>query len=251
MNNRNRLHFTSMPAKRKESKEKKSAQAGSGVGGSSVALSFEQRKERRRERYFKAIEMSGKREPFSSLGRIVYPPYLTSDDIISKELYEKIVIIIEKQDPDELAVLCAVNKTQLELRKLDPIPHIHEEWGLWDLCVVLETQLEQDTELWGTGMNEMTNMVKHWNNSYYDVNISPLFYIVQRSCDDDSDEDESIEAAPYFAGCIHQAQLWKRIYEKHILLEHGKEEEEKEEHYWAVQHKVKKHLHALKNIVGM
>jgi len=251
MNELSKSSSPSMPAKRKERKEKKSAHDGSSVGGSSVALSAQQRKERRRERYFKAIEMSGKREPFSSLGLIVFPPYLTSDDIISKKLYEKIVIIIEKQDPDELAVLCAVNKTQLELRELDSIPHIHEEWGLWDLCVVLETQLEQDMELWGTGMNEMTNMVKHWNHSYYDVEISPLFYIVQRSCDDDSDEDESIEAAPYFAGCIHQAQLWKRMYQKHILLGHGKETEVKEEHYWAVQHEVKKHLHALKNIVGM
>ena len=125
MNNRNRLHFTSMPAKRKESKEKKSAQAGSGVGGSSVALSFEQRKERRRERYFKAIEMSGKREPFGSLGRIFYPLRWTSDDDISKELYEKIGIIVDKQDPDELAVLCAVNKAQLELRKLDPISEMN------------------------------------------------------------------------------------------------------------------------------
>jgi len=69
--------------------------------------------------------MSGKREPFGSLGRIFYPLRWTSDDDISKELYEKIGIIVDKQDPDELAVLCAVNKAQLELRKLDPISEMN------------------------------------------------------------------------------------------------------------------------------
>jgi len=36
-------------------------------------------------------------------------------------LYEKIGIIVDKQDPVELAMLYAVNKAQLELRKLDSI----------------------------------------------------------------------------------------------------------------------------------
>ena len=127
---------------------------------------------------------------------------------------------------------------------------MHEEWGLWDVCVVLEEQIGQDMELWSDGMNELASMVKHWRHSYYDVDIPPVFYIVQRSCDDDSDEDESIEAT-YFAGCVVQAQLWKRIYRKHILLKDGEEEEARQERYWALKHKVKKHLHDLKNIVGM
>ena len=113
----------------------------------------------------------------------------TSDNDISKELYEKIRIIVDKQDPDELAVLYAVNNAQLELRKLDPISEMNEEWGLWDACVVLEDQIGQDMQLWRDGMNEMASMVKHWKHSYYDVDIPPLFYIVQRSCDDDSDEE--------------------------------------------------------------
>jgi len=73
-----------------------------------------------------------------------------------------------------------------------------------------------------------------------------VFYIVQRSCDDDSDE-----ATAYFTGCVVQAQLWKRIYLKHILSKNGEEDEATEERYWALKHKVKKNLHDLKNIVGM
>jgi len=116
-----------------------------------------------------------------------------------------------------------VNKAQLELRKLDPISEMNEEWGLWDACVVLEDQIGQDMQLWRDGMNEMASMVKHWKHSYYDVDIPPLFYIVQRSCDDDSDEEESIEATTYFA----QEQLWKRIYQKHISTGSGEEAEAK------------------------
>ena len=66
-------------------------------------------------------------------------------------------------------------------------------------------------------------MVQHWSHPYYDVDIPPLFYIVQRSCDDDSDEEESIEATTYFA----QEQLWKRIYQKHISTGSGEEAEAK------------------------
>jgi len=89
----------------------------------------------------------------------------------------------------------------------------------------------------------MTSMVQHWSHPYYDVDIPPLFYIVQRSCEDDSDEDESIEAATYFAGCVDQEKLWKRIYHKHILREDGEEAEASEERYWALKQEIKKHVH--------
>jgi len=100
-----------------------------------------------RDRYSKTIEMSRKREPFGRLGRIFNPLCWTSNDDISKELYEKIGIIVEKQDPDELAVLCAVDRAQFELRRLDPISEMNEEWGLWDVCVVLEDQIGQDMQV--------------------------------------------------------------------------------------------------------
>jgi len=149
-----------------------------------------------RERYFKDMDVSGKREPFETLDLICKPTFWTSDDNIAKTLYEKIHVMVDRQDPDELAMLRAVNDAQLEFREMNKDEYNSEEWSLWDLCVVLENRDKQHIQLWRDGIiNKMRSLVEDLTSSFYDVEIPPIFCIImmQKSCDEDSYEEESIE----------------------------------------------------------
>jgi len=61
----------------------------------------------------------------------------------------------------------------------------------------LKNQNKQNMQLWRDGIiNEMRNLVEDLTSSFYDVEIPPIFCIImmQRSCDENSYEEESIEA---------------------------------------------------------